>query len=120
MSAISTALPRISEAMAIDIVDRGWKFEPLAINTRIKVSRCSATKKKIVGGRMAKNSSLSFSSILCMALLIHCSRFHHENRLGASCDDKGRDPQKFTPACIKGPFKAFVSVKPFFLKSYFM
>src|SRR5215831_14320770 len=70
MSAINTALPRISAATAIEMVDKGWKFEPLAINTRINVTRCSATKKKIVGGRMAKNSSFSFSSILCIGLLL--------------------------------------------------
>src|SRR5215470_20128776 len=68
-SASNTALPRISDAIAIDIVDKGSKCEPLAINTRINVTRCNATKKKIVGGRIAKNSSLSFSSILCMAFL---------------------------------------------------
>src|SRR5215470_2960548 len=86
MSAINTALPRINEAIAIDIVDRGWKFDPLAIKTRIKVTRCSATKKKIVGGRTAKNSSFSFSSILCMGLLCSLLRFHHENRLGDRYD----------------------------------
>src|SRR5215475_9110040 len=69
MSAINTALPRISDAIAIDMVDKGWKCVPLAINTRINVTKCSATKKKIVGGRIAKNSSLIFSSILCMGLL---------------------------------------------------
>jgi hypothetical protein len=84
MSAISTALPRINEAIAIDIVDRGWKFEPLAINTRINVTRCSATKKKIVGGRIAKNSSFSFSSILCIGLLLSVQLVHHKNRLSVS------------------------------------
>jgi hypothetical protein len=50
MSAISTALPRISEATAMDMVDRGSKCEPLAINTRMNVNMCNATKKKIIIG----------------------------------------------------------------------
>jgi len=28
--------------------------------------------------------------------------------------------QKFTPACRNGPLNSLLSVKPFFLKSYFM
>src|SRR2546423_4912529 len=78
MSAINTALPRISAATAIDSVDNGSKCEPLAISTRINVTICSATKKKIVGGRIAKNSSFSFLSILCMAFLCSVQLVQHE------------------------------------------
>src|SRR6266480_6286944 len=59
MSAINTALPRMSDAIAIDVVDKGWKCEPLVISIRTNVTMCSATKKKIVGGRILKNSSFS-------------------------------------------------------------
>src|SRR5215469_15974391 len=72
ISAIKAALPRISAATAIDVVDIGSKCDPLAIRTRIKATRWSATKKKIVGGRIAKNSSLSFVNSLDIAL--NCER----------------------------------------------
>src|SRR4030095_10579264 len=84
MSAINTAFPRTNDAIAIETVDRGSKCEPLAINTRIRVTTWSATKKKIVGGRIAKNSSLSLSSILCMALLRSFANVPSRNRLDSN------------------------------------
>src|SRR5215475_9099605 len=64
MSEISTDLPRIRAATAIETVDSGASPVPLAINTRTNATTCRAMKKKIVGGSTAKNSSLSFEVTL--------------------------------------------------------
>src|SRR5882757_5923968 len=68
MSAINTALPRIRAATAIDIEDRGEIPVPFSISTRTNATICRATKKKIVGGSNAKNSSLSLLDSLDMKL----------------------------------------------------
>src|SRR5260221_9484351 len=60
MSEMSTDLPRIRAAIPIETVDSGASPVPLTINTRTNATTCRATKKKIVGGSTAKNSSLSF------------------------------------------------------------
>src|SRR5262249_29440586 len=64
MSEMSTDLPRIRAATAIETVDSGASPVPLTINTRTNATTCRATKKKIVGGSTAKNSSLSFEVTL--------------------------------------------------------
>ena len=46
-------------ATAIEIDEDGASPVPFSINTRMNMTRCSATKKKIVGGRILKNSSFS-------------------------------------------------------------
>src|SRR6266487_1140015 len=68
ISAINTALPRMRAATAIDIVDSGEIPVPFSINTRTNATICRATKKKIVGGSSAKNSSLSLVDSLVMEL----------------------------------------------------
>src|ERR1700737_4820836 len=77
MSAINTALPRMRAATATDVEDSGEIPVPFSINTRTNATICRATKKKIVGGSNAKNSSLSLVDSLDMEL--NCdksSRFH--------------------------------------------
>src|SRR5437870_5376383 len=59
MSASRTDLPKIRAATAIEIDEYGETPVPSSINTRTNMTRCSATKKKIVGGRILKNSSFS-------------------------------------------------------------
>src|ERR1700732_1490832 len=59
MSAINTALPRMRAATATEIEESGEIPVPSSINTRTNATICRATKKKIVGGSNAKNSSLS-------------------------------------------------------------
>src|SRR5881392_1000890 len=77
MSAISTALPRIRAATAIEIEDVGEIPVPFNINTRTNATICKATKKKIVGGSSSKNSFLSLVDSLVMELNCHEScRFH--------------------------------------------
>src|SRR6266446_157696 len=77
MSAINTALPRMRAATATEIEDSGEIPVPLSINTRTNVTICRATKKKIVGGSNAKNSSLSLVDSLVMELNSDQScRFH--------------------------------------------
>src|SRR5207237_5781732 len=68
MSAINTALPRIRAATAIEIEEVGEIPVAFNINTRTNVTICKATKKKIVGGSSAKNSSLSLVDSLVMEL----------------------------------------------------
>src|SRR2546430_14671354 len=68
MSAIKTALPRMRAATAIEIEEVGEIPVPFNINTRTNVTICKATKKKIVGGSSAKNSSLSFASAVSFPL----------------------------------------------------
>src|SRR6266480_4894711 len=76
-SAISTALPRIRAATAIDIEDSGEIPVPFSINTRTNATICKATKKKMVGGRSSKNSFLSVVDSLVIELSCHEScRFH--------------------------------------------
>src|SRR5437762_11938781 len=76
-SAISTALPRIRAATAIEIEEDGATPVPFSINTRTNATICKATKKKIVGGSSSKNSFLSVADSLVMELSWHepC-RFH--------------------------------------------
>src|SRR6266576_461198 len=77
MSAIKTALPRMREATAIETEEDGASPVPSSIKTRINMTICSATKKKIVGGSSAKNSSLSLLDRLVMELNCHESyRIH--------------------------------------------
>src|SRR5439155_6424322 len=68
MSAINTALPRMRAATAIEIEEDGASPVPFSINTRTNATICKATKKKIVGGSSAKNSSLSLANSLVMEL----------------------------------------------------
>src|SRR5260370_38628414 len=68
MSAINTALPRIRAATATDIEPSGEIPVPFIISTRTNATICKATKKKIVGGSSAKNSSLSLVDSLVMEL----------------------------------------------------
>src|SRR5436309_14782374 len=68
MSAIKTALPRMRAATAIETEEDGAIPVPSSIKTRINMTMCSATKKKIVGGRSLKNSSLSLVDSLVMEL----------------------------------------------------
>src|SRR3981081_2039067 len=77
MSPIKTALPRMRAETATDIEDSGEIPVPFSINTRTNATICRATKKKIVGGSNAKNSSLSLLDSLDMEL--NCGescRFH--------------------------------------------
>src|SRR5713226_2059914 len=77
MSASNTALPRIRAATATDTEPSGEIPVPFNINTRTNATICKATKKKIVGGSSAKNSSLSLADSLVMELNCHEScRFH--------------------------------------------
>src|SRR6266516_2886392 len=55
-------------ATAIDTVDSGAIPVPFSINTQTNATICRATKKKIVGGSSAKNSSLSLVDSLVMEL----------------------------------------------------
>src|SRR5205823_11390948 len=66
--AISTALPRIRAATAIEIEEDGATPVPFSINTRINATICKATKKKIVGGSSSKNSFLSVVDSLVIQL----------------------------------------------------
>src|SRR6266480_3036787 len=76
-SAISTALPRIRAATAIEIEEDGATPVLSSINTRINATICKATKKKIVGGSSSKNSFLSVVDSLVIELSCHeSSRFH--------------------------------------------
>src|SRR5205807_4961068 len=64
-------------ATAIDIEDSGEIPVPFCISTRTNATICKATKKKIVGGSNAKNSSLSLVDSLDMELNCDEScRFH--------------------------------------------
>src|SRR6266436_6276361 len=72
-SAISTALPRIRAATAIEIEEDGATPVPFSINTRINATICKATKKKIVGGSSSKNSFLSVVDSLDIEL--NCDEF---------------------------------------------
>src|SRR5207237_6788257 len=77
MSAISTALPRMRAATAIEMEEDGAIPVFFSINTRTNATMCSATKKKIVGGSNANNSSLSLLDSLVMELNCDESyRFH--------------------------------------------
>src|SRR5438105_2965982 len=69
MSASNTALPRIRDATATDTEPSGEIPVPFSINTRTNATTCRATKKKIVGGSSAKNSSLSLVDSLLMERL---------------------------------------------------
>src|SRR5947207_4864797 len=94
MSAIKTALPRMRAATAIETEEDGAIPVPSSIKTRINMTMCSATKKKIVGGRSLKNSSLSLVDSLVMELNCHESyRFHdlfsHLFRMPARSQSKG-------------------------------
>src|SRR5207249_8245855 len=71
MSASNTALPRIRAATATDTEPSGEILVPFNISTRINATMCKATKKKIVGGSNAKNSSLSLVNSLVMELNCH-------------------------------------------------
>src|SRR6266480_5660405 len=64
-------------ATAIDTVDSGAIPVPFSINTRTNATICKATKKKIVGGSSAKNSSLSLVDSLVMELNCDESRRFH-------------------------------------------
>jgi len=68
MSAMSTALPRISAAIVIETEVVGASPVPLSISTRMNATTCRATKKKIVGGRISRNSSLILADSVLMAL----------------------------------------------------
>jgi hypothetical protein len=68
MSAISTALPRISAAIVTETEVVGEMPVPLSISTRTYATMCRATKKKIVGGRISRSSSLILADSLLMAL----------------------------------------------------
>src|SRR5262249_7077573 len=68
MSAINEALPRMRAAIATEIEEVGEMLVPFSINTRTNATICRATKKKIVGGSNAKNSSLSLVNSLGMEL----------------------------------------------------
>src|SRR5215471_9434694 len=68
-SASSTALPRIRAATATDIDVLAAIPVLLSIKTRISATICKATKKKMVGGIMATNSSFIFAAILPMVVL---------------------------------------------------
>src|SRR5437899_2075442 len=77
MSASKTALPRMRAATAIEIEEDGASPVPFSIRTRTNATICRATKKKIVGGSSAKNSSLSLLDNLPMELSCDESyRFH--------------------------------------------
>src|SRR5438132_6014266 len=84
ISAISTALPRMRAATAIDIVESGEIPVPFSINTRTNATICKATKKKIVGGSSSKNSFLSVVDSLDMEL--DCHEFCHFH---GSCSFRG-------------------------------
>ena len=60
--------PRISAAIVICNGELTAMPVPFSISTRMSATSCRVIKKKIVGGNTARNSSLSFSSTLCMAL----------------------------------------------------
>src|ERR1700730_7497108 len=79
MSAINTALPRMRAATATDIEDSGEIPVPFSINTRTNATICKATKKKIVGGSNAKNSSLSLADSLDIELNCDESRQFHDS-----------------------------------------
>src|ERR1017187_106974 len=63
----STDLPRIRAATVIETVDSGASPVPFSINTRTNATTCRATKKKIVGGSTANNSSLNLEVSLLIA-----------------------------------------------------
>jgi hypothetical protein len=70
ISAISTALPRSRAASVTCNDELTGRPVPLSIKTRISATRWSATKKKIVGGSIASNSSFSFVASLRMLCLL--------------------------------------------------
>src|SRR5438067_7873178 len=55
-------------ATATHMEENGEIPVPFSISTRTNVTICKATKKKIVGGSSAKNSSLSLVTSLVMEL----------------------------------------------------
>ena len=61
---MSTDLPRIRAAIAMDTVESGEILVALTIRDRTRATMCSATKKKTVGGIIARSSSLIFSVAL--------------------------------------------------------
>src|SRR5438034_4165830 len=77
MSASKTALPRMRAATAIEMEEDGAIPVFSSINTRTNATICKATKKKIVGGSSAKNSSLSLVDSLVMDLNCDESRRFH-------------------------------------------
>src|SRR5258708_31377423 len=66
MSASNTDLPRTRAATVTAAEVEGAIPVPFSINTRMKATMCRATKKKIVGGSIARNSSLIFANTLFM------------------------------------------------------
>src|SRR5881398_3899852 len=77
MSASKTAFPRMRAATAIEMEEDGGIPVFFSINTRTNATMCSATKKKIVGGSNANNSSLILLDSLVMELNCDESyRFH--------------------------------------------
>src|SRR5205823_4241291 len=114
MSAINTALPRIRAATAIEIEDVGEIPVPFSINTRTNATICRATKKKIVGGSSAKNSSLSLVDSLVMEL--NCDESY---RFHGSCSRTwlGRMPAAVHRSKAKMVFQSsfmLMTVQPFF------
>src|SRR5688572_32051735 len=71
-SAITTALPSTSAAMVTDTEVLSLMPVPSSISTRTRAMRCSAMKKKMVGGSTAANSSFTFSVSLLMVPSASC------------------------------------------------
>src|SRR5450631_168193 len=67
MAAINTDLPRIRAATAMETVDSGAIPVALIINARTSATRCKSMKKKMVGGSIARNSSLILVGTSLMA-----------------------------------------------------
>src|SRR5437763_9885722 len=67
MSASSTDLPRTRAAIVTAAEVVGAMPVPFSISTRTSATTCRATKKNIVGGIIARNSSLILSDTLLMA-----------------------------------------------------
>src|SRR6516225_949744 len=92
-STIKTAFPRMRAVIKIDTVSKGSKCDPLARSTRMMETTCRVTKKKIVGGSTARNSSLTFSSALCIGfpILLGEHELHLRTNLPVRSEVRPRD-----------------------------
>src|SRR5215471_16865463 len=77
MSAMSTALPRMRAATVTWSGVLTGIPVPFSIRTRISATMLSATKKKIVGGRIARISSPTFAARFLIVANARLLLFHH-------------------------------------------
>src|SRR5437899_5774707 len=117
MYARQPPITRTKDATATDTEPSGEIPVPFSINTRTNTTMCKATKKKIVGGSSAKNSSLSLVDSLVMEL--NCDESY---RFHGSCSRTwlGRMPAAVHRSKAKMVFQSsfmLMTVQPFFFAS---